>query len=204
MVTHGFLIMFFAVFLLIGRNPHERRHDIYAEIDSTIRRYITTMTAIAAVTALLVGFVLWAFGLNLAWLFALLVFALTFIPSVGPIIATLLPIPVAVAQFQDFWMVLAIVAVPGAIHMLIGNMVVPKLMGSGLELHPVTVLLALAFWGLLWGVVGMVLAVPIVAMLRIILSHFSTTRPLANLLAGHLPGTGPSKPVKMPRASLSP
>jgi AI-2 transport protein TqsA len=203
-VTHGFLIMFFAVFLLIGRNPHERRHDIYAEIDCTIRRYITTMTAIAAVTALLVGFVLWAFGLNLAWLFALLVFALTFIPSVGPIIATLLPIPVAVAQFQDVWMVLAIVAVPGAIHMLIGNMVVPKLMGSGLELHPVTVLLALAFWGLLWGIVGMVLAVPIVAMLRIILSHFSTTRPLANLLAGHLPGTGPSKPVKMPRASLSP
>jgi predicted PurR-regulated permease PerM len=48
--------------------------------------------------------------------------------------------------------------------------------------------LALAFWGLLWGIVGVVLAEPMVAMLRIILSHFSTTRPLANLLAGHLPG----------------
>ena len=65
-------------------------------------------------------------------------------------------------------------------------------MGRGLELHPVTVLLALAFWGLLWGIVGMVLAVPIVAMLRIVLSKFNTTRPLANLLAGHLPGADES------------
>jgi AI-2 transport protein TqsA len=190
-VSHGFLIVIFAVFLLIGRNPHEKRTDIYSEIESTIRGYITTMTAIAAGTALLVGFVLWAFGLHLAWLFALLVFAFTFIPSIGPIIATLLPLPVAVTQFSnDPWMIVAVIAVPGAIHMGIGNLVVPKIMGRGLELHPVTVLLSLAFWGLLWGIVGMVLAVPIVAMLRIVLSHFSTTRSLANLLAGHLPGTG--------------
>lgn len=201
-VSLGFLIVFFVVFLLVGRNPHEHRHNIYTEIESTIRRYITTMTAIAAGTAIVVGFVLWAFGLHLAWLFALLVFALTFIPSVGPIVATLLPVPVAVAQFQDPWMVLGIIAVPGAIHMVIGNLLVPKLMGRGLELHPVTVLLALAFWGLLWGIVGMVLAVPIVAMLRIIMSHFSTTRPLANLLAGHLPGSGAPDDVNVPESAV--
>ncbi len=189
LVSHGFLIVFFVVFLLVGRNPHERRSNLYAEIETTIRGYITTMTGIAAVTGLLVGFVLWALGLQMAWLFGFLVFLFTFIPSVGPIIATLLPIPVAVTQFHDPWTIAAVVVIPGAIHMTIGNLIVPKLMGRGLELHPVTVLLALAFWGLLWGIVGMVLAVPIVAMLRIVLSHFSTTRSLANLLAGHLPGT---------------
>jgi AI-2 transport protein TqsA len=177
------------VFLLVGRNPHHRRSDIYAEIETTIRGYMSTMTVLAAVTGLLVGLVLWAFGLHMAWLFGLLVFVLSFIPNVGPIIATLLPVPVAVTQFHDPWMVLAVVAVPGAIHMAIGNFVAPKLMGRGLELHPVTVLLALAFWGLLWGVVGMVLAVPIVAMLRIVLGKFNTTRSLASLLSGRLPGT---------------
>jgi AI-2 transport protein TqsA len=187
-VSHGFLIVVFVVFLLAGRNPHQRRDGIYAEIESTIRGYITTMTGIAAITSLLVGLVLWAFGLKLAWLFALLVFLLSYVPNIGPIIATLLPIPAALTQFQDPWMIFAVVAVPGAIHMTIGNLVAPKLMGRGLELHPVTVLLSLAFWGLLWGIVGMVLTVPIVAMLRIVLSHFRTTRPLANLLAGHLPG----------------
>jgi AI-2 transport protein TqsA len=193
-VSHGFLIAFFVVFLLLGRNPHQRRTGIYAEIESTIRGYITTMTAIAAVTSLLVGAVLWALGLRMAWLFGLLVFFLTFIPNIGPIIATFLPVPVAVTQFQDPWMILAVIAIPGAIHMGIGNLVAPKLMGRGLELHPVTVLLALAFWGLLWGIVGMLLAVPIVALLRIVLSHFGTTRALAGLLAGRLPGTDePSK-----------
>jgi len=187
-VSHGFLIVLFVVFLLAGRNPHQQRTGIYAEIESTIRGYITTMTAIAAVTSLLVGLVLWAFGLDMAWLFALLVFFLSYVPNIGPIIATLLPVPVAITQFHDPWMILAVVAVPGAIHMTMGNLVAPKLMGRGLELHPVTVLLALAFWGLLWGIVGVVLAVPMGAMLRIVLSHFSTTRPLANLLAGHLPG----------------
>ncbi len=186
-VSHGFLIAFFVVFLLAGRKPEHRRIDIYAEIESTIRGYITTVTILSAVTSLLVGMVLWAFGLHMAWLFAALVFALCYIPNVGSIVATLLPIPVAVTQFHDPWMILGVVAVPGAIHMTIGNFVAPKVMGRGLELHPVTVLLSLAFWGLLWGIVGMVLAVPIVAMLRIVLSQFNTTRPLANLLAGRLP-----------------
>ena len=188
LISRGFLIVIFVVFLLIGRNSHQRRTGIYAEIAATIRSYITTMTAIAATTGVLVGLVLWALGLHMAWLFGLLVFLLSFIPNIGSIVATLLPIPVAVTQFQDPWMVLAVVAIPGAIHVTMGNLIAPRLMGRGLELHPVTVLLALAFWGLLWGIVGMVLAVPMVAMLRIVLSRFGTTRPLAELLAGHLPG----------------
>jgi AI-2 transport protein TqsA len=189
LISRGFLIVIFVVFLLIGRNVHQPRTGIYAEIASTIRNYITTMTAIAAVTALLVGTVLWALGLQMAWLFGLLVFLLNFIPNVGSIVATLLPIPVAVTQFQDPWMVLAVVAIPGSIHLTIGNLIAPRLMGQGVELHPVTVLLALAFWGLLWGIVGMVLAVPIVAVMRIVLGCYATTRPLAELLSGHLPGT---------------
>jgi AI-2 transport protein TqsA len=186
-ISHGFLVVFFVVFLLVGRHEHYRRNDIYSDIEATIRGYITTATAISALTSVLVGFVLWALGLHMAWLFAFLVFLLCYIPNIGSIIATLLPIPVAVTQFHDPGMIVAAIAIPGAIHLTIGNFVAPKMMGRGLELHPVTVLLALAFWGLLWGIVGMVLAIPIVASLRIVLSRFSTTRPLAHLLAGELP-----------------
>jgi AI-2 transport protein TqsA len=188
-ISHGFLIAFFMVFLLLGRNPRHRPTGIYADIENTIRSYITTMTAISALTSVLVGIVLWALGLHMAWLFAFLVFLFTFIPNVGPIVATLLPLPVAVTQFHDPWMILATLVIPGAIHMTIGNLITPRMLGRGMELHPVTVLLALAFWGLIWGIVGMVLAMPIMATLRIILGRCNTTRPLAGLLAGHLPGT---------------
>jgi AI-2 transport protein TqsA len=52
---------------------------------------------------------------------------------------------------------------------------------------PVTILAALVFWGLLWGVVGMLLAAPLTAILRIVLAQFETTRPMSELLAGRLP-----------------
>lgn len=191
LLSSGFLIMIFVVFLLIGRDPNARHTGIYADIEATIRSYIATKSAISAVTGVLVGLILWRLGMPMAWLFGMLACLLNFIPNIGSIAATLLPVPIAVAQFADRpWMILAVIGIPGLIHMTVGNVVEPKLMGRGLELHPVTVLLALAFWGLLWGIIGMVLAVPIVAMIRIVVSRFNTTRWLGDLLAGRLPGAG--------------
>ena len=81
--------------------------------------------------------------------------------------------------------------VPGLVQITIGNGIEPLIMGGELDLHPVTVLLALIFWGLLWGLVGMLLAAPMTAVLRIVLERIHTTRPVAELLAGRLPVSGP-------------
>ncbi len=80
------------------------------------------------------------------------------------------------------------ILIPGAIQMVIGNGIEPKLMGEGLQLHPVTVLLALSFWTLLWGPIGAILAVPITAGIRIVLMRFESGKTAGNLLAGILPG----------------
>ena len=190
LLSNGFLIVIFAAFLLVGRTSANPSTGIYAEIEATIRRYIATKLAISTVTGLLVWAILAMFGLRLAFLFGMLAFLLNFIPSIGSIIATLLPIPVAVAQYQDPWPILAVVALPGAVQMSIGNIIEPKLMGDGVKLHPVTILLSLAFWGLLWGPIGMILAVPITATIRIVMVRFETTKPIGDLLAGHLPESG--------------
>ena len=113
---------------------------------------------------------------------------MNFIPSIGSIISTLLPIPVAVASFETFGPVVLVILIPGMIQMIIGNGIEPKLMGEGRNLHPVTVLLTLSCWGMLWGVVGMLLAVPMTAVIRIVLMQFETLRPVGDLLAGKLPG----------------
>ena len=76
---------------------------------------------------------------------------------------------------------------PGAIQLAVGNLVEPMVMGENLDLHPVTILMSLIFWGLLWGIVGMLLATPIMAVLKIIFSRLEITRPIAELLAGRLP-----------------
>jgi AI-2 transport protein TqsA len=194
LLSTGFLIAIFVVFLLSGRKSPAKKTGIYAEIESRTRRYIATKFVISAVTGLLVGGILWAFGLPMAALFGMLAFALNFIPSIGSVVATLLPVPVAFAHFGgNFWVVLAVVACPGSVHMIIGNVIEPKLMGHGMKLHPATVLFSLAFWGLLWGPLGMVLAVPITATIRIILMRFTATKPIGDLLAGKLPEEGTSE-----------
>jgi AI-2 transport protein TqsA len=187
LVTNGLLVLIFVIYLLAGHRPNRLRTGIYAEVDRKVRRYLVTKVATSATTGILVGTILALFGLDLALVFGVLAFLLNFIPSVGSIIATLLPVPLAMVQFDSMWIVLAILVVPGSVQMTIGNVVEPLIMGEGLELHPVTILLALVFWGLLWGPVGMLLAAPITAVLRIVFDRFETTRPIAGLLAGRLP-----------------
>jgi AI-2 transport protein TqsA len=195
LASSGLLIVFFVIFLVAGRNPRLMRSGMYAQIRQSIRSYIVTKTTISVVAGLLIGFILWALGLKNAALFGLLAFLLNFIPNVGSIVATLLPIHVAVTQFSNVWIIVAVVVLPAVVHLVVGNVIEPRLMGRGLELHPVTVLLALAFWGVLWGVIGMMLAVPMAAVTRIVLSRFETTRALGDLMAGQIPGTSPLVPM---------
>jgi predicted PurR-regulated permease PerM len=174
----------FVIFLLAGRNPYAEHSQMYTDVVRKIRRYLGTKV----VTSALVGVLVWAslsiIGMELAGVFGILAFLLNFIPVIGAIIVTVLPIPIAVAQFQSPWPVILVMVIPGGIHNIIGNIIEPKLMGEGLDLHPVTILLALSFWGLLWGIVGMFLAAPITAVMRIVLMQFDTFKPIANLLAG--------------------
>ncbi|QGQ23884.1 AI-2E family transporter [Gimesia benthica] len=188
--TTSFFVAIFVIFLLAGRDPQAVvKNKLYFEIEQKIRSYITTKLIISLVTGILVGVTLSLFGLELALVFAILTFLLNFIPSVGSLIATLLPIPVAVAQFSDSpWTIAGVILIPGGIQMAIGNGIEPKIMGEGLQLHPVTVLLALSFWTLLWGPIGAILAVPITAGIRIVLMRFESGQTAGNLLAGILPG----------------
>ena len=92
---------------------------------------------------------------------------LNFIPTFGSIIAVLLPLPVAFLQYDVSTMVVLVVLLPSLVHIAIGNILEPKLFGQAFGLHPVTIILALIFWGMLWGITGMLLAAPLTAIIRI-------------------------------------
>lgn len=182
------LTSIFVGFMLAGRDPYKISKGIYAEIDQNVRKYISTKFFISAVTGVLVWILLSMMGLQFASMFGLFAFFLNFIPSIGSIIATFLPLPIALVQFGDSpMMVTAAILLPGSVQMIMGNVIEPKIMGDGLQLHPATILLALAFFGMLWGPVGMLLAAPITASVRIVLMRFKTTEPIGRLMAGVLP-----------------
>lgn len=187
LVQNGTLIVLFVIFLLLGRTRQLIKHPVFRQIDRDIRRYLVLKTLISLATGVLFWVILTAFGIELALVFGVVTFVLNFIPSIGSIVATLLPIPVALVQYETLGPVIALVLLMVAVQLIIGNGIDPLLMGQNLNLSPVTILAALVFWGLLWGVVGMLLAAPLTAILRIILAQFETTRPMSELLAGRLP-----------------
>jgi AI-2 transport protein TqsA len=193
-VTNSFLVAIFLMFLLAGYNPDKIPEGIYADISNQISKYLSIKFAVSLMTGLIVWTILNIFNLELASFFGMLVFILNFIPNLGSIVATFLPLPIALAQYESPLMMAAVVIIPGAVQITIGNIVEPKLMGRGLSLHPVTILLALSFWGLLWGITGMLLAAPITAIIRIVMMRFETLRPLGLLMAGQFSGTENSTP----------
>jgi AI-2 transport protein TqsA len=177
----------FVAFLLIGGNWSRTTTGIWGEIMARVRRYIVATAGLSAATGALVGLTLTLLGVPLAMAFGLFAFLLNFIPSIGSVIAVLLPLPVVLMSpdISGTTALLAI-AIPSVIQFGIGNGLAPKILGDLLDLHPVVILLALMFWGTLWGVIGMLLATPITASLKILFARLDSTRMLSEIMAGRL------------------
>ncbi len=187
-LSQSSLVVIFVIFLLIGSGGRTAKvTGVWSEIESNIQLYLGTKAVLSAATGVLVGLTLGLLGVDLALVFGLFAFLLNFIPSIGSVIATLLPLPVVLVspELSTAAAVMAI-AIPGAIQFAIGNVLEPKIMGDTLDLHPVVILVMLIFWGMLWGIPGMLLATPITAVLKILFGRLEQTRPLANVLAGRL------------------
>jgi AI-2 transport protein TqsA len=110
-----------------------------------------------------------------AIIWGLLTFLLNFIPNIGSVIATILPLLIAFIQFDSvgtlFWLALLL----SGVQMIIGNFIDPRVVGRSVNLSPLVVLCSLMFWGWLWGFIGMFLAVPISVIIKIV---FENTRSL--------------------------
>jgi AI-2 transport protein TqsA len=189
LVSASVVVLIYVFFLLAGTPVIDSAHTMVQEIDYQIRSYLSLKTVISGFTGLAFGIALYLFGVPMALTFGVLAFLLNFVPNIGPIVASLLPVPLIVLDPNGSigWMVAAIFT-GCAIQLISGNVVEPKLMGETSDMHPVTVLVALMFWGMMWGIVGMFLATPITGAIRILLHRIPMTRPVAELMAGRWSG----------------
>ncbi len=179
------IIFVILIFLLLGENDKRKTRTWY-EIDKTIKKYISTKFLTSLATSILFGLTYWFFKLDLALIFAFLTFFLSFIPVFGGVIAILLPIPIALIQYDNYTTLVLILIIPTCINFIIGNFIETKILGSALSLSPVTIILALIFWGMLWGFIGIFLAVPLTAIIKILFDQFETTKTFARVLQGNI------------------
>ena len=171
----------------IIRDP-KRQEDTFVLIDkmrSDIRSYVGIKVLTSAATGLISYMVLKLVGVDFASFWAVLIFLLNFIPTIGSIIATLFPSLLTLIQFPTLGPFVVTISVLTVVQFCIGSLLEPRLMGNRLNLSPIVILLSLGLWGSVWGIPGMFLCVPITVIIMIICSYFPSTRPLAILLSGN-------------------
>jgi predicted PurR-regulated permease PerM len=191
------VVLLYAVFLGVERGTFESRlanlsqdparvsriREVIGAINGRIGSYLALKTLLSVLLALASYVVMRLFGLEFAGLWAVLIALLNFVPYVGSVLGVLLPLLMTIVQFEDVGVILTMLLALSALQFAIGNFLDPYVMGNSLNLSPFAILVSLAAWSALWGIPGAFLAVPITAIMAIVLSGFAGTRPIAVLLS---------------------
>jgi predicted PurR-regulated permease PerM len=155
---------------------------IAAEVESAVAQYLAVSTMMYLVEAVLVGIACWALGMPSPMLWAALTLTLEFIPYIGGAVLVVILTIGALASFDTVGRAVLVPISYLIISAVQNNLASPILYGNRLKLNPVAVLIAVLFWGFLWGAVGAILAVPIVATIKILCDHIDTLGSLGKFL----------------------
>ncbi len=166
-------------------DPIKRAHaeKIIKNINTSIGKYISIKTFTSLLTGVLSYTALAFLHIDGAPFWAFIIFIMNYIPSIGSLIATALPTLFAMVQYGDPQLAIKVLVTVTIVQLIVGNGIEPRLMGNTLNLSPLVVLLALALWGAIWGVIGMLLSVPITVIMVIAFSEIPETRPIAIMLS---------------------
>lgn len=198
MFANSLIVVIYVVFLFL-ENTYQKlkveklfpgKGDTYHKFTGNVDRmgaavssYLWSKTLISIITAVISYILLFIQDVEYAFLWSFLIFILNYIPYLGPLISSLLPALFAVVITGDGMKFVYVLGSMVSVQLILGNFVEPIIMGKGTNIGPLTVVVALAFWGMIWGIVGMILAVPITAVVVIVLSQIKSTRFLAIILS---------------------
>lgn len=168
--------------ILPGFTEKKRAVQIASEVESNISIYLVTITVMNLLVGVLNGLSIWAFGLPDPLLWGTAAFLLNYVPILGPLTGIAMFFIVGLFTFSHPLWALAPAGVYFLIHVLEGETVTPMLLARRFTLNPLLVIASLMFWDWLWGVPGALLAVPLLAVVKIVCDHIEALTPLGHLL----------------------
>lgn len=198
-VSDGILICIYVAFLFAAERSFARRapavfhhasdraqaRETIAAIREGVEQFVWVQTWTGAIPALISWGVLELVGLDNALFWAFLIFVVSYVPTIGPIVATVLPSAFAIVQFEEPWRIIATVAGVAAPLFVMGNIIQPRMQGETMNLNTLVVLLGLAIWGEIWGVTGMFLSSPLMVAIMATLAHQPSVRWLAVIMSAN-------------------
>jgi predicted PurR-regulated permease PerM len=197
-VTGAIIVMIYLGFLLASQAGFRRKLvglfpdrvmrgealEVFQRVRGGVEGYLWVQTVTGAMICAAAWVLMRAVGLQNAEFWTFVIFVVGFIPVLGGAVAGRAPPLFALVQFPSYWPALILLVGLQIILFVSGNFIQPRMQGDNQNIDPVVVLLALAFWGKLWGVVGMFLSTPLAVMAMAILAEFRGSRWMAILLSG--------------------
>jgi predicted PurR-regulated permease PerM len=158
--------------------------DISQQIQEDISAYLVTVTAMNAAVGVATATAMYLCGLGDPVLWGATAFLLNYIPILGPLVGTCIFVLAGMLSFESLWWALLPPALYFGIHLIEGETLTPMLLARRFTLNPVLIILALVFWFWMWGVPGAILAVPMLAILKIICDRLRPLKALGHFLEG--------------------
>lgn len=191
------LIPIYMVFLLYYRNKWknfiirsfqqytktERVKEVLGEVMNVSRQYIKGVLLVVLILAVLNSVGLLLFGIKYALIIGVLSACLNIIPYLGNVVGCAIPMAIALATKDSYWYPLGVGMMYVGIQLVEGNIITPNIVGSQVNINPFIAVIALFVGGLIWGIAGIILAIPLTAIIRVILSYSKTFEPIGILLS---------------------
>ena len=194
--SSAFVVLLYLAFLVASRSGFAKKSRMLfgganrSEAEETFKRirkgvegYVWVQTMAGLLIAVPAGLLMVALGLSHAVFWAFLIFVASYVPVIGGAVGTLLPPIFALLEFPTFVQPAVIFLGLQAIGFVVGNVVQPRMQGTSLNLDPVAIFLALAFWGAMWGLTGAFLSTPLTVTAMAILAQYPSTNWIAVLLS---------------------
>ena len=190
--------MIFTFLFLIYRNgfteafmrfsPEDKRGRVlkmFKSVQQVGQKYLSGMVLLIIIIGVANSVGLWIIGIDNPFLFGFLGAVLAIVPYVGTALGAIIPILYAFVSYDSLWPVLAVAILFWAVQLISDNFLSPKIVGGSLRINALASILSLIIGALVWGVAGMILFLPFIAMLRVFCEEFEELKPIALLIGNH-------------------
>jgi predicted PurR-regulated permease PerM len=157
--------------------------SVLAETVTVFSKFIRGMVVVYLLVGLLNGLGLWAIGIDNPFVYGMLTAIMTIIPYFGIIISAMLPVTLSWLNTGTIWQPIGVISVFSVVQYLEANVIFPYVVGRYVNLNTLAAIIAIFLGALFWGVSGMILFLPLFALIRIFASHYPELKPWAKLLA---------------------
>jgi len=194
-----FMVLIFIFFFLLYRggiknfllvqfknDTREKGREILNQIKRVIQKYLYGLFTVILILAILNSFGLWIIGIDYPVFWAFLAAFLSIIPYVGTTLGGILPFMYAFATPGPWWQPLAVVALYFSVQQIEGNLITPYVVGSNVKINPLIAILALLIGGYVWGVAGIILGIPIAAIIKLVFDNIDGFKPVGALMSNNL------------------